>query len=181
MAYINDAHISRLDPILAQTIRALQDQLTNVAIQVAATPIGTVQPPPSITALSVTAIGGIFDIQIQDNSPVNRGINYFVEYSTTANFSQPHVVDLGASRSYRATWGNQTLYFRAYSQYQTSAPSPTVYFGPSAAPTAVVGGGATAGPTPQSSTGSGTASNNGQTGGAGFGYQPSRGGKPNVL
>ena len=179
MAYNNRAHIQRIDPLLATTLDEFEQRITTLAKQVAANPLGAVEPPPAITALSVLASSGVFDIQIQDNSPVNRGINYFVEYSTTASFAQPHVVDLGASRSYRATWGNQTLYFRAYSQYPTSSPSATVYFGPSAAPTAVVGGGA-AGPTPQASTGSGTASNNGQSGGAGFGYEPARG-KANVV
>ena len=180
MAYRNESHIQKIDPLLADALADIVQKLQNVASQVAANPTGTVSPPPTISALSVVASGGIFDIQIQDNSPVNRGINYFVEYSTAASFAQPHVVDLGASRSYRATWGNQTLYFRAYSQYPTSAPSATVYFGSSAAPTGVVGGG-TAGPAPQTSTGSGTAPNNGQQGGAGFGYTPSRSGKPNVL
>jgi len=181
MPYANQPYIQHLDPKLAQALDSIVNQLHIVAGQVVASPTGAVSPPPAVSALSVTASGGIFDIQIQDNSPVSRGINYFVEYSTTANFAQPHVVDLGASRTYRATWGNQTLYFRAYSQYPTSGPSATVYFGPSNAPTAVVGGGATAGPTPQNSTGSGTAPNTGQQGGAGFGYVPKRGMYPNVL
>ena len=174
MAYVNESHVRQLDPLLAKALSDLEQRIANVATQVAASPFGETQAPPPIAALSVIASAGIFDIQIQDNAPVSRGINYFVEYSTTPNFAQPHIVDLGASRSYRATWGNQTLYFRAYSQYTTSQPGATVYFGSQNNPTAVVGGGS-AGPTPQASTGSGTASNNGQQGGAGFGYQPSRG------
>jgi hypothetical protein len=180
MAYLYETHVQQLDPLLAKALSDLEQRITTMASQVAANPYGVVSTPPNISGLTVVAANGIFDVQIQDNSPVLRGINYFLEYSTTPDFAQPHVVDLGASRSYRANWGNQTLYFRAYSQYVTSSPSATVYFGPSNNPTAVVGGGA-AGPAPQPSTGSGTASNTGQQGGSGFGYQPSRGGKPNVL
>jgi len=179
MAYKFQPHVRQRDPLLDQALSDLEQRIDTLAGQLAANPHGVVVAPPDISALTVLASNGIFDIQIQDNAPVNRGINYFVEYSTTANFAQPHAVDLGASRSYRATWGSVTLYFRAYSQYPTSSPSATIYFGPANAPTAVVGGGA-AGPAPQASTGSGTASNNGQQGGAGFGYQPSRG-KGNVL
>ena len=132
--------------------------------------------PPQISALQVTAAGGVFDIAITDNNPVYRGVNYFVEYSTTAAFFQPVVVDLGASRNYRATWGNQTFYFRAYSQYPTSPPSAPVYYGTQQNPTGVNGGGATSGPAPLASTGSGTAPSSGKTGGAGFGVAPYRGG-----
>ena len=175
MSYANESHVRALDPLLHKALESIVQQVQNVATQVAATPVGSTNAPPTISALTVVASGGTFDIQVQDNSPVQRGINYFVEYSTAPDFAQPHVVDLGAARTYRATWGNQTLYFRAYSQYPTSPPSATVYFGPANAPTAVAGGGASAGPTPQASTGSGTAPNNGQQGGAGFGYTPTRG------
>jgi len=171
--YTNRSHVQKIDPLLAQALDSIVAQVQSVATQTAATINGFTPSPPVISALSVLASSGIFDIQIQDNNPVQRGINYFVEYSTTPNFAQPHIVDLGASRSYRATWGNQTLYFRAYSQYPTSAPSEVVYFGASNAPTAVVGGGS-AGPTPQASTGSGTAPNTGTSGGEGFGAHPTR-------
>jgi hypothetical protein len=132
--------------------------------------------PPQVSALQVTASGGIFDIAVTDNNPVYRGVNYFVEYSSQPSFAQPHVIDLGASRNYRATFGNQTLYFRAYSQYPSSPPSAPVYYGTATKPNAVLGGGATLGPSPLPSQGSGTAPTNGTDGGAGFGKQPYRGG-----
>jgi len=180
MPYTNQTYIQHLDSKLAQALDDIVRQVQSVAQQVVASPVGATAAPSPISQLTVTAADGIFDVQIQDNSPVSRGINYFVEYSTTTNFAQPHVVDLGAARTYRATWGNQTLYFRAYSQYPTSPPSTVVYFGSVASPIPVAGGGAAVGPAPQPSTGSGTAPNNGQTGGAGFGYVPNRGKSPNV-
>lgn len=167
-------HIQRIDPLLHKSMQDLLNKVETVAQQTASSLTGFSQAPPNISSLSVTAANGIFDVQIQDNSSVNRGVNYFLEYSTTPGFQQPVVVDLGASRNYRASWGNQTLYFRALSQYPTSAPSKPVYFGPSNNPTAVVGGGS-AGPMIQPSTGSGTAPGNGQVGGAGFGYTGARG------
>ncbi len=175
MPYANQALIRMRDPTLADALDSIFGAAQSVASQTAASTSGVVSPPSAIAAVSVVAADGVFDVQIQDNSPVIRGINYFLEYSTTPNFAQPHVVDMGASRTYRATWGSQTLYFRAYSQYPTSNPSPTVYFGTQAKPVAVVGGGTAPGPTPQPSTGSGTASGNGQGGGSGFGSTTQRG------
>ena len=128
-------------------------------------PSGTLNPPAPIGRLSVTAADGIFDLAITDNSSVNRGIFYFAESDTTPAFSQPYVHFLGSSRNLRISMGNQTLYWRAYSQYLGSEPSEPVTFGSPA--TAVTGGGTAAGPALQASTGSGTAS--GSEGGSGFG------------
>lgn len=179
MPFANEQHIRAKDPLLAQALDSIVRQIQNVATATASSVSGFSAAPSPISSLSVTAANGIFDVQIQDNSPVNRGVQYFLEYSTTPGFQQPILVSLGPARNFRSTWGSVTLYFRAYSQYPTSAPSAPVYFGPPNNPTAVVGGGA-AGPTIQASTGSGTAPNNGQSGGAGFGYTGSRG-KPSTL
>ena len=128
-------------------------------------PSGTLDRPAPIGRLSVTAADGIFDLAITDNSSVHRGIFYFAESDTTPAFSQPYVHFLGSSRNLRLALGNQTLYWRAYSQYLGSNPSEPVTFGSPAM--AVTGGGTAAGPALQASTGSGTAS--GSEGGSGFG------------
>jgi hypothetical protein len=65
--------------------------------------------------------------------------------------------------------GNQTLFWRAYSQYIGSLPSAPITFG--APPVAVAGGGST-GPAPLPSTGSGTLLNGLPRGGNGFGIHP---------
>lgn len=159
------------------TRRALDDLASRIQLmgnQVNATPQGITPAPPSISALSVTAADGIFDVQIQDSNPVSRGIEYFLEYSTTASFAQPVVIHVGTTRNWRGMLGARTLFFRAYSQYPTSGPSPSVYFGSASNPTAVPGGGALAGPAPQASTGSGTASGNGLSGGQGYGTESKR-------
>ena len=95
---------------------------------------------------------------------MNRGIFYFAESDTSPSFTAPRVHFLGCSRNARLALGNLTLYWRAYSQYLGSLPSPPVTFG--SPPAAVVGGGSS-GPALAPSAGSGTAK--AQQGGSGFG------------
>ena len=178
-------YLGQKDPRLAETLKAVRDALNNVAQQTGSIPVGLPSKPPSPSALNVTAAGGIFDMAISDNNPANSGIapDYFIEYSLTQSFAQPVVIHLGPARNHRANLGNQTLYFRAYSQIgRASPPSDPIYMGPQAQPTPIIGGGATSGPTPLGSTGSGTAPTNGTEGGSGYGKlairQP---GRPGLL
>ena len=62
--------------------------------------------------------------------------------------------------------GNQTLYWRAYSQYIGSNPSPPVSFG---TPPIAVAGGGSSGPAPLPSAGSGVLPRGIVRGGNGFG------------
>jgi hypothetical protein len=156
--------IQSSNPKLADSLQRIVDAVNTLGVGTAVDPAGNTAPPASISAISVQAADGIFDIAITDNSPVTRGISYFVESDTVPGFNAPHVYALGPSRNMRVSLGNLTLYWRGYSQYLGSQPSAPVVFGSPA--TAVVGGGA-AGPPPQSSSGSGTAS--GGSGGSGFG------------
>lgn len=130
--------------------------------------------PPPVSGINVVAANGWYTVTLTDNGDVNSSIEYFIEYSTTAGFQQPVVVHNGASRTAVLNLGNQTLFWRAYSQYQNpfSPPSTPVVFG-GAAPQGVVGGGATV-PPAVVSTGSGTGATNGQQGGVGFGKTPTR-------
>jgi hypothetical protein len=91
---------------------------------------------------------------------------YFAESDATPGFTTPRVYFLGSSRNLYVQLGNQTLYWRAYSQYVGSSPSAPVTFGTPA--TAVTGGGSS-GPTPLPSGGSGTLANGTVVGGNGFG------------
>lgn len=143
-------------PELGQAFDDIVRVLENSMNQTNASPDGQAQPPTSPAALSVTAAHGIFDIALTDNAEVNRGINYFVEYSKSPQFTAPHVIDLGQSRNHRASLGNQTLYWRAYSAYPTGPRSGAVYHGGQNQPTPVPGGGTATGPDLQPSQGSGT-------------------------
>lgn len=159
-------HVETSDPRLADSLRRIVDAVNTLGVGTGVDPAGATESPTPIASLNVIAANGIFDIALTDNSPITRGINYFVESDVTPGFIQPHVYSLGPSRNLRVALGNLTLYWRAYSQYLGSAPSTPVAFG--APPSAVVGGGS-AGPALQSSSGSGTAAGTGQQGGSGFG------------
>jgi hypothetical protein len=76
---------------------------------------------------------------------------------------------MGASRNLYVQLGNQTLFWRAYSQYIGSQPSAPITFG--SPPVAVVGGGSS-GPAPLPSAGSGVFPNGVLRGANGFGIHP---------
>ena len=159
-------HVEASDPRLADSLRRIVDAVNALGVGTGVDPAGATESLTPISSLNVIAANGIFDIALTDNSPITRGISYFVESDVTPGFNQPHVYSLGPSRNLRVALGNLTLYWRAYSQYLGSAPSAPVAFG--APPSAVIGGGS-AGPALQPSSGSGTAAGTGQQGGSGFG------------
>jgi hypothetical protein len=158
------SQIKGRDPYLYEALTQVVGAVNSLGRATGVDPSGSISPPAPIGGVSVTAANGIFDVAITDNSAVNRGIFYFAESDTSPNFTAPRVHFLGSSRNLSVAIGNQTLYWRGYSQYMGSAPSAPVAFG--SPPTAVVGGGA-AGPTLQPSSGSGSAT--AQQGGSGFG------------
>jgi len=161
------AQIKGRDPYLYETLRQVVGAVNSLGRATGVDPSGSISPPDSIGALSVVAGDGIFDVAITDNSAVHRGIFYFAEFDSSPNFTAPRVQFMGSSRNLRLSLGNQTLYWRAYSQYLGSTPSAPIAFG--SPPTAVTGGGTAAGPALQPSSGSGSAT--GQQGGSGFGVQ----------
>jgi hypothetical protein len=166
-------HIETGDPRLYSALKSVVDAVNNLGTGTGVDPAGATAAPVALAAISVQAADGIFDIALTDNSPLVRGIQYFVESDATPAFLQPHVYALGPSRNARLALGNLTLYWRGYSQYAGSQPSQPVTFGNP--PSAVTGGGS-AGPAQQPSSGSGTASGTGQQGGSGLGKQLYSGG-----
>jgi hypothetical protein len=171
------ARIKSESPYVYEALTQIVNAVNAVGRATGVDPSGSLDPPVAIGSLSVVAADGIFDLAITDNSSVHRGIFYFAESDATPAFGRPRVYFLGSSRNLRVALGNQTLYWRAYSQYLGSDPSEPVAFG--TPPTAVSGGGAVSGPALQSSTGSGTAS--GREGGSGFGEVTESSSGPVVL
>jgi len=171
------AQIKSESPYVYEALTQLVNGVNAVGRATGVDPSGAIAAPSPIGAVSVTAADGIFDIAITDNSPVRRGVFYFVESDTAPAFTSPHVHFLGSSRNFRVALGNQTLYWRAYSQYLGSETSEPVSFG--SPPTAVTGGGTAAGPALQPSSGSGTAS--GSEGGSGFGQVAQSSSGPVIL
>jgi hypothetical protein len=154
----------------------IQNALNLVAKQTNANPLGDVPAPPQISAVNVQVAQGVHDVQIQDNSPVQRGVHYFLEYSNSPNFSGPSTktLSLGPSKNTRIFLGNGTVYWRGYSSYPTSSPSAPVYSGTETQPTPATGGGAISGPVGLPGAGSGTEPSTFSKPGAGFGFDPDR-------
>lgn len=196
-AFMRDLDPSGKLEIWAKSFMA---SLNNAAKQVNASPVGVTDPPPQISALNVTGGGSIHRIAIQDNNPINRGVNYHVEWDVTPQFTSPKQITMGPDRNKDLQLGiNGPVYFRAYSSHPTSAPSDPVYFGTQSSPVGVSAGnlslsvagvtagaatvtavGAVVGPPPLPSAGTGTEPSQFPQGSAGFGFDPTRGGSPGV-
>jgi len=154
------------DPYLYETLIRIVASV-NAASQRAGVDPATPAPAPSpIASIAVQASNGWFDISVTDPSDARPGLFYFAESDTTPAFGAPRVYFMGASRNLYAQLGNQTLYWRAFSQYIGSLPSAPVTFG--SPPIAVAGGGAS-GPAPLPSRGSGVFPNGVPRSANGFG------------
>src|SRR5689334_20859267 len=161
------------DPVKRSAYFDIQDAINKLSDHLAADPVGITSPPPTIQGVNVKIVGETVHATIADNNPLNKGVHYFLETDTDPSFPRPLVNHFGTSRS-PAPFQlpslddnnvQQTYYFRAYSQYPGSDPSPKVVLGGST-PTGLQPTGTTA-MTLLPSTGSGTAAADGRQGGAG--------------
>lgn len=159
-----------------QMLNQIQDHVNNGFAQLGVTTMATAAPPDPPENFSVVASNGTVHATITHNAPITRTLHYFVEASANdPSFAQPHVFDLGASRSLFTSLPSKdgngddiNWMFRTYAQYHGSKASAPVNFGTKYNPTPVVVGGSAAF-TPLASTGSGTAAANGQQSGSGLG------------
>lgn len=159
--------IRKDDPYTYEALTQIVKAINSMARQTGADPVGIFPVTPNITSVNVTAANGLFNVQIVDNTFVNtpslqgRAITYFVEFSTDSGFKKVvHQEAWHGVRNQNVSLGAQTLFIRAYSQLQGSAPSSPIFFG-GTTPASVSGGGS-APPTQQTYQGSGTSSNSGQ-------------------
>jgi len=157
------------DPYLYETLVKIVSAVNATSQRSGVDPSTPSPAPTPVASISVQAANGWFDIAVTDPSDSRPGLFYFAESDTTPAFSAPRVYFMGASRNLYVQLGNQTLYWRAYSQYIGSLPSAPITFG--SPPAAVIGGGAS-GPAPQPSTGSGVFPNGVARSGNGFGIHP---------
>lgn len=166
-------HGNSLATALERIVKSVNVLGTNAGVD----PTGAKLPAPApVGAVNVKTDGaGTIYATISDASPLQRGIHYFMEYDTDPNFTRPHVIHMGPSRTMpphtlpaKDDGGNPVnYYFRAYSQYPGSDPGEKISFGGST-PTPVAPGGAVQLSLFQSN-GSGSSSNTGEEGGRGFG------------
>ncbi len=160
------APVKDRDPYLYETLVKIVGAVNAASQNAGVDPATPGQAPAPIASLNVQAADGWFDLVIVDPSASRPGLFYFAESDVNPGFTSPRVYFLGSSRNLYVQLGNQTLFWRAYSQYVGSSPSTPVTFG---TPPSVVNGGGISGPTPLPSGGSGTLSNGNVRGGNGFG------------
>jgi hypothetical protein len=159
MPYIRSA--KEWTPELAGRVyEALQDINTAVSNHLQQTngnPKGEPQPPTSQMGLQVTARDGWMHVALNDQGPLYRGAQYWVQHADNPNFTNAvHTQASGTEiRNHTEFIGNQTRYVQAYKSYPWSGPtSPQVHGG--ATPIAVQGGGSSPGPLYLPSQGTGT-------------------------
>src|SRR2546426_7401271 len=160
------APIKDRDPYPYESVRKIGSAVNGVGVKAGVDAQAPAAAPARIASLAVQASNGWFDLAITDNADARPGLFYFAESDTTPAFAAPRVYFLGASRNIYIQLGNQTLYWRAYSQYIGSNPSPPVSFG---TPPIAVAGGGSSGPAPLPSAGSGVLPRGIVRGGNGFG------------
>ncbi len=175
------AEVENQWPKLGILLRRFQKATNDTASAAGVAPVGQVAPPAAPQGVSVAVAGEMMHVAIADNQPLARNVRYFTEVANNPSFSQPIVIDHGASRTSHpfplptkdGSGNTHNWYVRSYSQYPGSAPSaPVVHGGTS--PTAVQMSGSTQ-LTLLPSTGSGTAAGNGQQGASGLGKTLLRG------
>lgn len=165
-------------------LQRIIDAVNGLAKNVGASAVGKVDSPPPVNSIQVqgtqsgnviTCPSEILHLTLTHNGSLNKGVQYIHEISTDPNFSAPHIVDGGCSRSLfvhlpaQDSNGNpQVYYHRAYAQYPGSDPAHPTVLGGLAAPTQIVMTG-TSKTSLLTSTGSGTASAQGTQGGHGLG------------
>lgn len=180
-------YLSQKDTYLGKILRKVISAINTTAQNASVSSIGLFPTPPKVDSIQVQ---GNFDSTtntvttpsehlhwvLTHNQQVHKGIRYFSEIDTDPNFTQPHVIDHGTSRSgflHLPTFDNsstqiQAYYLRSYAQYHGSDPSEATVLGGLSNATKIVMNGISA-CTLLPSKGSGTAATTGQQGGKGLG------------
>lgn len=178
--------LSQKDSYLGSILRRMIDATNTLARNAGVSAVAKVAPPSRIDSIAVSGANStgsalsvpnseILHWVLSHSGEVDKPVQYFSEISTSSSFSNPHVVAHGSSRSgflalptKDANGNTQTYYLRAYPQYLGGDPAkPTIFGGANGAIPITMGGSSEV--TLLSSTGSGTASNDGGQGGSGYG------------
>jgi hypothetical protein len=178
------SYINQRDAFAGSLFGRLIAAVNTLAKNAGVAAVGKVTPPPPVDAINVqgslsgktlTAPSEILHWTMTHNQAISKGIQYISEVDTDPNFTAPHVIDHGCSRSAflhlpanNSNGVQQTYYLRSYAQYHGSDPSkPTVHGNLGGAIGIKMTG--TSKTSLLTSAGSGTASPNGQQGGHGLG------------
>ena len=174
----NQAEVSSKDPRHAQVHQDIIDAVNRLATAIGASPTGEIPAPKAPDAVDVKVSGELVHVSISHSGPIQRGINYFTEVSANdPAFGAPIVIHHGTSRTpppftlptYLDGGATKVKYsIRSFAQHPGGAPSGKTL---AAAPVEM---GGTTQMTLLPSRGSGTAPNNGQSAGQGFGFNQRR-------
>lgn len=144
--------------------------IETTAQNAAVSPTSQIAAPAPPESINVTTAGELMQVSITHNAPLQKGVHYITHIATNPQLSNAIIIDHGPSRApqhitlpTKSGDGTKThsYYVATIAQYPGSPPSPPTFFG-GAAPKAVTMGGTTQMDI-QPGTGSGTASNGGQT------------------
>ena len=129
-------------PRLYEAFSAVQQQTTRIETQGNLNATGDPPVPPPPDALNVTnGPSGEFQIAITHNGEFSRGASFHVQWDTSPHFTNPHNIDLGASRNDSSLYlPGQTVHFRASAASPSGANSAWTYHGSQSRPAPVVGG-----------------------------------------
>lgn len=182
-------HLAQKDPYLGSILRRIINAVNTTSQNAGVSAIGKLPPPLPLQGINVagtqagdtiTVPGEILHFTLQHDAPLTKGVRYFSEYDTNPNFTQPHVIDHGTSRTgnvnlptMNSDGDDHTYYLRSYAQYPGSDPHKPLVLGGLNGPLKIKMGGATQ-MNLLSSTGSGTAAPNGTQGGKGLGVNLKR-------
>lgn len=194
-------NIAQKDAYAGTLFSRIIEAVNTLARNAGVAAVGKIPPPHPVNSIAIsgpTPVNGVVSIPnseilhwtIDHTQEVNKGVHYFSEIDTSKDFTAPHVIHHGTSRSgflslptNNSTNVKQTYYLRSYAQYPGSdATKPFVFGGVNGAVGIQMGGTSQTSLLP--STGSGTAASNGSQGGKGFGdvlTRPSPGPKRNLL
>src|ERR1700675_457714 len=183
-------YVSQKDAYVGTLFQRIIHAVNQLASNSAVAAVGKLSPPSPIDSIQVKGVqvgnvitvpGETLHFTLTHNAPIQKGIQYVSEWDTNPNFTQPHVIDHGASRTHTMVLPTfqddgttpNAYYLRSYSQYHGSDPSKITVLGGLANATKIVMSGVAGvnatSMIPLPSTGSGTAAPNGQKGGSGLG------------
>ena len=127
---------------LFELFQSVQQQTTTIEKQGNLNATGAPPVPPPPDALNVTnGPSGEYQIAVTHNGEFNRGTNFHVQWDTSPHFTNPHNIDLGASRNDSSLYlPGQTAFFRAAASSPSGANSAWTYHGSQNQPKPVIGG-----------------------------------------
>lgn len=157
------ALLKQQNPIVGQLLDRVIESVNRLATNATVSPTAASLPAPepvnstqvkgsyNPTTNILTAPGEILHFVHMHNTTITRGIQYVTEVSANdPNFSSPHAIDTGASRSgfthlpAKDDDGNPVVYYlRVTPQHQGSLPAKPTVFGTAQAPTGIVMTGST--------------------------------------